>query len=202
MHLQLNNWLGQDKPKKDDFNSDNQILDEAYRKLSKSVEKLESSQKDGIFADSGLLEAHTGDSSIHVTADDKAGWDSAGMILDSHKDDSSIHVTAGEKEAWSSSSGFIMGTYQGSGSSSQKITLGYQPRFGIVFAAGDGIVHPAWTTQLIHTLCGFISKMGCSLGLVLNSDGFTAEQSMMGGFDGLSIKFNNSGTTYVYVLWK
>ncbi len=38
--LRLNRWLGLDKPKKDDFVSDNQIIDENMQSLSQSLSAL------------------------------------------------------------------------------------------------------------------------------------------------------------------
>lgn len=50
-HLQLNSWIGSDKPKRTDFNADNVIIDNA-------------------------VYSHTSDSSKHVSASEKEVWNS------------------------------------------------------------------------------------------------------------------------------
>ena len=46
------------------------------------------------------LEAHTGNTDIHVTAEEKEAWNNQGTNLETHTKDTNIHVTAEEKEAW------------------------------------------------------------------------------------------------------
>jgi hypothetical protein len=52
------------------------------------------------FADYSSFTGHTGDTSIHVTSNEKADWNSAYTGLSSHAGDTSIHVTSGEKTNW------------------------------------------------------------------------------------------------------
>lgn len=179
--MQLNKWLGSDKPKKDDFNNDNQKIDEACRLLSQDIEQLRYEQQNG--ASAQALTALEGTLAVHAA-------------------DSQVHVTTAEKLAWSNSAAFTLGTYVGTGTQSQKITLGFKPRFGLIFAVGDGIARVSWTASQLSTSCGMISELGCSQGLTLNSDGFTVEHHSAGTLDGFCLKFNSSGTTYVYFLWK
>lgn len=58
-YLSLNKWLGSDKPKKDDFNTDNSVIDTAFRLLTGRVDSLE---------------GHPANSGVHVTAEEKAKW--------------------------------------------------------------------------------------------------------------------------------
>lgn len=48
-NLQLNSWIGSDKPKREDFNSDNEIIDKA-------------------------IAQHVKDSVAHITLDERATW--------------------------------------------------------------------------------------------------------------------------------
>lgn len=122
--------------------------------------------------------------------------------LTGHSANTGIHVTQEEKTAWSTGVGFAIGYYTGTGNTTQKITLGYKPRFGIVYPVDDGVGRINWTPEQYFGNTGFISQHGCTLGLVLENDGFIAQESMTGGADGFSIKLNRIGVRYVYFLWK
>ena len=50
-HLGLNNWLGTDKPKREDFNFDNNLIDNAFY-------------------------SHTNNEVVHTSADERAKWNS------------------------------------------------------------------------------------------------------------------------------
>lgn len=55
-YLGLNQWTGDDKPKREDFNSDNEKVDLAYKLLSQGtfdVSRIELSTKSGISVDTG-----------------------------------------------------------------------------------------------------------------------------------------------------
>ncbi|HAN43838.1 MAG TPA: hypothetical protein DCP97_00460 [Ruminococcaceae bacterium] len=58
-YLRLNSWLGTDKPKRDDFNLDNQILD-------------------------SKIKEHFTSSAIHVTASEKASWNNTGYAISTY----------------------------------------------------------------------------------------------------------------------
>ena len=53
-------------------------------------------------ADASALTAHTGDTTIHVTAADKAAWNGKAdsSALTAHTGDTTIHVTAADKTKW------------------------------------------------------------------------------------------------------
>lgn len=190
--MQLNKWLGADKPKKDDFNNDNQKIDEACRLLSQSVEQLDYAQKNNSYATAQSLSAHTGNSSIHVSE----------SALSSHTDNSGIHVTAAEKSLWSGGAGLSIGYYTGDGGVSQSISLGFQPKFGLIFEVNEGIARITWSNDMLQTHFGCMSQLGCSLGISLNPTGFTVTHSAMGTVDGFALKFNVTGARYVYFIWR
>lgn len=205
-HLQLNKWLGSDKPKKDDFNGDNQKLDEACRLLQQSIELLDAAVKSGATANeqahsalstslTNTITSHSGNSAIHVTQSEKTSWTS-------HSSNSAVHVTQTEKDTWTNKSGAILGSYVGDGKSTKKITLGYQPMFVLIFPVNDGLARANWSAQALALNGGCVSKLGSSLGMTLNSDGFTVEYYSSGGVDGYQIKHNASGVTYVYIAFK
>ena len=53
-------------------------------------------------ANTSDLTAHTGNSSIHITSDERTKWDGAATTLASHTGDSTIHITADERTKWNS----------------------------------------------------------------------------------------------------
>ncbi len=61
-HLQLNHWLGSDKPKREDFNLDNQLIDSA-------------------------IKTHVQDTGAHVTDAERETWNSGAFTLGSYVGD-------------------------------------------------------------------------------------------------------------------
>lgn len=55
-HYSLNSWIGSDRPKREDFNYDNQKIDGALHTLETG------------------LEGHQGDGVAHITAGERAAW--------------------------------------------------------------------------------------------------------------------------------
>ena len=61
-HLNLNQWIGSDKPKREDFCDDNLKVDTAIKN-------------------------HTGSTDIHITADERTAWQSGGLTISSYVGD-------------------------------------------------------------------------------------------------------------------
>lgn len=61
-NLQLSQWSGEDKPKRSDFNSDNQKVDSAHQQLQLR------------------LAAHTEKTALHVTAAERELWNEGGTL--------------------------------------------------------------------------------------------------------------------------
>lgn len=62
--LLLNSWVGSDIPKREDFNADNALLDQAIDELRRQLDAMET----GSGGDSAALEAHIADESAHHAA--------------------------------------------------------------------------------------------------------------------------------------
>ena len=60
--LGLNQWIGSDKPKMEDFNSDNRLIDTA-------------------------LAGHRADQTVHVSAQERAAWNAAAPVIGSYTGD-------------------------------------------------------------------------------------------------------------------
>lgn len=174
--LGLNRWSGGDKPKKDDFNADNGLLDAAFGGLSERLRELEETSEAGSAEAVRALESHTADTGIHITPEERAAWSRGG-------------------------SGMVIGTYEGEGTSTRSITLGFRPRFGILYAVGCGPVETYWAGQESRTYLGFFGAAGCSLHLSVQANGFSVASHVNRPMDGLGYKYNEYGVTYVYVAW-
>lgn len=187
-HLRLNNWLGSDKPKKDDFNSDNRLVDTACREMAERIGSMEGMQGD--------IQGHIADSAAHLLQEDRSAWSR-------HMADSIGHITQAERALWNTpQSSMSIGTYTGSGTASRKITLGYKAKFGVLFAAGMGIADADLVNSESRMYAGFFSGSGSSKNIVLQSDGFTVVHTVTKPLDGLTYKYNENGVTYVYVVWQ
>ena len=139
--LNLNHWQGADKPKREDFNADNTLVDAAYGALSASVADLDAAQQQFKSSASTSL------------AGLDARCDNIGSDLSAHKSDAAAHITAAERSSWNSltgaGAGMETGVYTGTGTATLKIPMGFRPKCGFLFAAGSGIVETNAT--LTHT---------------------------------------------------
>ena len=160
LHLHLNKWEGGDKPKKDDFNGDNQKIDDAYGNLAGAV--------------------------TQATV---------------HAGDTAAHIAPAERTLWNGKANITVGTYVGNGASTRHIALGEAPQFGMVYAVAQPLVKAFWDSYNIHNFVGFFSAMGCSEGLALDSTGFTVTHHATNRPTGHTLKQNENGVTYAYVVW-
>jgi hypothetical protein len=158
-YLQLNQWIGSDKPKRLDFNADNLKMDNALQQCSQSAA------------------AHAQNSSVHVTATEKAQWNAAG------------------------GSGGTCGAYIGSGTSSRTVQLPGTPAFGFLFAAGQTSSYHSFSRDNFRSYSGFFSTSGCSEGIVMNGSQLTLTHSSSARSDGSELYYNGNGITYVYIFW-
>lgn len=171
-HLALNKWLGSDKPKKDDFNSDNALIDAACRNLAQRVDAA----SETVAAGGEALSAHTADAAAHVTAAERAAWNAGRDPM-------------------------VIGTYVGNGAVTRKIPVSFPIRFGMLYAVGKGSSEANWTISETRVYYAYFGKQGSSRGVTLNSDGFTVAHTLTKPADGCMYKYNETDVTYVYVLW-
>jgi hypothetical protein len=163
-HLNLNKWLGSDKPKKDDFNEDNQKVDSAWSGLNTALSTLQTAQS-------------------------------------THGGNGTIHLTAAERTAWNAKDKLSMGTYRGDGGGSRKITLGFRPRYGQVFAATASTVRVDFDSFNCNIYAGSFGTSGCSEGLSVDDTGFTVTHHATSRPNGHTLKYNDANYTYVYIAW-
>ncbi len=149
-HLGLNLWLGSDKPKREDFCQDNQLIDEA---------------------------------------------------VGEHVADEVCHLSAQERQDYLRKP-YTVGTYTGDGAQSRSIQLGYRPQLGFLFRAGGPAVAADCMNYNTDLFSAMFTSEYASLGVTVTDTGFTVQS--LANFDPvtcLSPRLNQSGETYVYVIF-
>ena len=71
-----------------------------YYKKTETSGKTDLDTAFGLKANSADLTAHTGNNTIHITADERTKWNNATTTLASHIGDTTVHVTADERTKW------------------------------------------------------------------------------------------------------
>lgn len=119
-----------------------------------------------------------------------------------HHTDSAIHITDDERTSWNTP--YEIGTYFGNGSSSRTITLNcdFTPRFGIIFALNSPPGVSDFNNAGHYNYFGLVSTNGCSTGVSLNGKTLTVTQSSVPVLTSEYRSFNESGTTYIYVMFR
>lgn len=146
-HLQLNQWSLTDKPRMDDFNSDNLKLDQS---------------------------------------------------LGAHVTDGDIHITAAERTQWNTAPRIAAGTYTGNNSLSRTISVGFTPKFCIVFAQDEMPVDPINDSSVGEVFCAMAAASTGSYGLRITNGGFAITHHQATPIDRRYLRLNLSGTTYGY----
>ncbi|HBL40233.1 MAG TPA: hypothetical protein DDY98_01145 [Ruminococcaceae bacterium] len=119
------------------------------------------------------------------------------MFCRSHLENTDIHVTTQDKAHWNSP--LEIGYYSGTGNGSRTVSLGYRPKFVLVFPA----VYPPFynlssdPSQLI-CLCGMAGQTLSSSGIELTSTGFRVTQSSEIGTGNTLTKLNWENADYIY----
>lgn len=181
-YLALNRWLGTDKPKKDDFNEDNRIVDAACQAADSRLAELEAEQQ--------------GAAPVLAQAKQTASG------LATHLANTAAHVTPEEKAAWSQGGGMVSGTYTGTGTTTRKVAMGFRPRFGMLYAVGKGIAEVDWNTEEVFVFAGLFGAEGSCQYITPEADGITVNHHYARPMNGSAYKFNESGTVYAYMVWR
>ena len=117
------------------------------------------------------------------------------LLCGSHIRDTSIHTTAAEKNLWMHPA--YAGRYNGTGSSSNTIGVGFKPSYVSVFAADSPPVEKDASTGLTTVYTAQAVTGACSQGIRLTNTGFTVSNNSRIG-DCVS-SLNEAGVTYGYL---
>ncbi len=121
------------------------------------------------------------------------------LFCSSHMKDTSIHVTPEDKESWGAQT--VAGTYFGTGSSEQSISLGFRPKFVFVSIA----VYPMFTCEADGTsycYAGAAAGNYGSAGIKINSNGFKVIQNSSINEGTTTVELNKIAEEYVYIAFK
>ena len=118
--------------------------------------------------------------------------------LGGHIGNSNIHMTAAEKAKLSEP--YVCAVYAGSGEAERTVSLGFVPKFAIVYKRG---APPAtYTNGVMYANSGYaFYGNGSSSGLSISSSGVTVQQSAAAS-DGVRANLNESGSQYTLVAFK
>jgi len=154
-YLNLNQWVGSDKPKMADFNTDNQRIDTGVSALNSS------------------------------------------ML--SHINSALVHLTTADKEKIASVLKFEIRTYAGDGVNQRKITLGYKPKLGLIFAVDKPMFEKHSPDNSFNQNSAAFTELGCSEGITLENDGIRLYYSSFNKPDGNGLRINAPNVTYILI---
>lgn len=118
--------------------------------------------------------------------------------LGGHVANNNIHLSADEKEKISEP--YVSKMYSGSGESSRTISLGFLPKFVLIFKRGVPPVTYSNGVNTVNCACGFYGH-GASVGISITSSGITVTESTT-ATNGIKMSLNESGSQYTIVAFK
>lgn len=119
------------------------------------------------------------------------------FLCGSHINDTDIHVTPEEKESWGSP--IVSGYYFGNGSAIHNISLGFKPRFVLIFGNDKAPLETNNSDSIVRPQFAFGSGDYCTQGLNITSTGFTPRNSTYGNS---VVNLNVAGNVYCYIAMK
>ena len=132
-NLGLNQFVGSDRPKMEDFNFDNQQIDQKFQE--------------------------------HVL--------------------SNLHLTEQQREQ----------------QASRTIAVEGEIGFGLIFMVGEVFNQTVTSSGDTYVYAAIITPQGCSKGVSIAEGGFTVQQSATSPMDGKRNMLNQSGKSYLYILF-
>ena len=131
----------------------------------------------------------------------RADFVSDNFIIDSavggHVSDSDIHVTQSEKEKLGEP--FVIRGYAGTGESSYSLSVGFQPKFALVYKKNAPLIEFSSGNVILNSACAAYGAAG-SKGMTINSTGITVSQSAASG--GVAVNLNEHEEQYIAVAFK
>lgn len=130
------------------------------------------------------------------TDDNFASFLDKELLCGSHIRNEGIHVTLDDKQRWNEA--FVTGAYFGDGSTSQTVTLGFEPSFVIVFVPGFPAVRINYIAATSKTYFAVGTSMTTS-GVVMTDKGFRTTSGTSGGS---TLALNEMGISYCYIAFR
>ena len=121
------------------------------------------------------------------------------LFCGSHINDSTIHVTAAEKAEWGEKA--VTGAYFGTGESEQNIRLGFKPSFVAVGVAGMPMFSTD-NLGNSFCYAGMAIANFASTGIRITSTGFRVQQGSSLNYENTSTQLNKLGEDYLYIAFR
>lgn len=94
-----------------------------------------------------------------------------------------------------------VGTYTGNDSTSRKVQIDGEIKFGVIYAVGEPLSQTITANGDCWVYAGMMSQSGCSADISLVDGGFQVKQDASSPMDGKRGMLNQRGKTYVYVIF-
>lgn len=115
-----------------------------------------------------------------------------------HVKNDSIHLSKGEKEKITEP--YVSNIYSGSGESSRTISLGFQPKFVLIYKRGVPPVTYSNNVNTVNCAYGFYGHGG-TVGISITSSGVIVSESAT-ATNGVKVSLNERGSQYTIVAFK
>jgi len=207
--LSLNRWLGSDKPKMEDFNEDNRLIDQWAENMRREIDLSSAQLREEIEEAVRIAKENSGgdfenqinslrstlEASISQTAGD----------LSTHAASLASHLNSTDRGAWNSQRISIQ-TYVGNGEASRSVLVGFRPAGGFVFAVGEPIISMMWNQQQANIWGAFFGS-NTTLdfgggGVGINIHGIQVTNNLTAGIGGFAYKLNENGVRYAIICWR
>lgn len=122
------------------------------------------------------------------------------LLCGSHISNSDIHLSPEQQAKLDTP--YQLGTYFGTGDSTQSVTVGFRPSRLLVFANGLPLFAPNGSTGKSYALCGAAFGDYATLGVTLTEKGFKVSSTESLTVRSCSPLLNDLGTTYAYAAFR
>lgn len=133
-----------------------------------------------------------------------ADYNNDNQILDTtlggHLGDAVLHLSGAERALWNAP--FVIGTYAGNDAASRTVTLGFAPKFGVIYPVNGSVFEYDADAYIGLSLMGFLSTSGSSHGVTRQTTGFSVLQQNPPIARPTIANLNRAGVTYCYVMYK
>lgn len=119
-----------------------------------------------------------------------------------HQTDNTAHITAQERSKWNAP--FYIGTYFGNGASTRTVTINcdFEPRFGLVFAVSVPPGVNDYHNGTHYNYFGLVTPNGSTSGVTLSAKTLTVMQSSVPVSGCEYRSFNETGTSYIFIVFR
>lgn len=116
--------------------------------------------------------------------------------LGAHAANATLHLSE-EEHGWLRAP-MEYGSYSGDGTSPRQVTVGFKPKFLLVYAVGQPLIYYDWNYRTADLYSGVATENGASMGITLSDTGFSVE-NVEDSVIGVGPILNQTGKTYAWM---